>query len=302
MSGSSGQFLTNSKVYIPGLGEVRGCRAYQDDYFTLSFFNDLREGNRPIGYRTDRIFKSGGTAISKYYMTSATGSTATWMQHIGIGPANLSITSSASKFAISDNPNFETDLYYSVALCYEGNNVGSSSAASETYYVLLDDSCSKYPIRRFIFQNRRGQAEHLTFTQVSKESVNSTNDKYNRVLDYNYQVGQRSASITDIRAKKAMKVTSNWITDSENIQVEEFLTSPEIYLLDSSNQLLPYNVITSSLAIKTQAVDKLIMYEFDVEPAQMINTQRVGNQRTTASGGNSGGGGGVPIGDFTSTT
>lgn len=312
MTGSTGQFLTNSKIDIGYLNtavvSLRGTRAYGTDWFTLSFFNDMRETYRP-NFIDIVVWNITGqsTSAHRIAITSATATTSTWMQHIGIGPMNLNNTS-ASRFVYGGvQPVIDTtrDLWYKV---YVTNS--AQGQLSEEYFVSLvppggqngqQDTC-KYPVREFIFQNRRGQAEHLTFSMISQRSVSANRDLFERVLDYNYQIGQRGQSVTDLRAQETLKVTTDWITESENIQVEEFLTSPEIFLLNSTNTLVPYVLNTGSVLFKTRAVDKLINYTFEMQPSYSINTQRAGNQRTTASGGNAGGGGGVPIGDFDSTT
>jgi hypothetical protein len=299
MTANTSEFLTNSMIdNVNSLFQIRGTRAYSSDWFTLSFFNDIRLSPtlRPFAYDVFVNDNSGGTSVHRIKLPSASGATATWMQHIGAGPMNLNNTSASAFIFGGAQPLIDSsrDLLYAVKLV---NNPSSPLDASELFYFhIADPDCSRYVMRRFIFQNRRGQAEHMTFSLVSKRSVNAERDFYERTLDFNYRVGQRGKSVTDIRAQETLRVTTDWITESENIQVEEFLTSPEIYLLDDDCRLIPYVVNTSSVLFKTQDVDKMINYEFEVQPAHSINTQRTGNQATTASGGNAGGGGGTPIG------
>ena len=303
MTASTSEFLTNSKVDLGYLNtpetSIRGTRAYQEDWFTLSFFNNLAQSDRPIWI--DVVVwndQTQATAAHRIRMTSATATTATWIQHIGVGPQNLNHTSAADFVFGGTQPVIDVnrDLFYKVSITRAANGV-----ASEEFYFHLANkqntsTIGKYTQREFIFQNRRGQAEHMTFSLVSRRTVSAERDTFQRVLDYNYTIGQRGKSVTDIRAQETLKVTTDWITESENVQVEEFLTSPEIYLLHTDATLIPYIVNTSSVQFKTNQVDKMINYEFDLQPAYAINTQRVGNQTTVASGGNNGGGGGVPIG------
>jgi hypothetical protein len=279
----TGQFLTNSRIDTgrANYRNTKGMRCYLDDYATISFFNDKRNPNRAQKMFVNIYTKSGSTRIHTIPLPSVTGNSATWVQHIGIGPMNISNTMpiySSNGLPQTLVPFSERDACYCVYLDLFPNVNSVSpvwSACSEVYWVVLDGN-TKYTHKRFLFQNRMGQADYFTFGLASARDITTNVSTFEAPLPYNYGIGNRSVGVTDIVAQEHLTITTNWITDPESAKIEEFLTSPEIFLIDSNNQCYPYIIDTNSLVVKTQEVDKLFNYQMKVRPAFSINTQRAG--------------------------
>lgn len=275
---TEGRFLSNSKVYIPGIGIVNGKRIRTSDYITLSFWNDTRIANRAKSFWVRTVANSGTSRVTAVVLTNVTGATETQIKQFGIGPMNLSgLTTGDTLLNTAISVPDLRDNYYTITLQENAGAgyAGSTSATSETYYFLLDNTQTKYTAKSFVFQNRLGQAEYLDFNLVSKKQISAERDIFQKSLDWNYRIGQRGNTITDIRAKETLKVTSNWINECENIQIEEFLTSPEVFLFENG-ELYPYIITTSSIDFKQQVIEKMINYTFELQPAYAINTQRAG--------------------------
>ena len=206
-SGTYNKFLTN---YNSTQKQVR-----LDDYETLSMI--LPSSPLQPYYLIVNTYTSGGSLIAAYGVTYSTN---TYRKlDVGVGPMNL----------VNAGIPFDNVSTYTIKV----NN--STGTISETKNFKIDTRCSNYENQRIVFLNRLGGWDYFNFTLDSKKSLNITRTEYEKILNWNYNIGDRGKSILAQKAESKMTINSNWITEKESIWLEELLTSPEVFLLPYTN-------------------------------------------------------------------
>ena len=216
-SGTLGSFLTN---YNTATKLIR-----LDDYETLSMI--LPTSPLQPYYLMVKTYTAAGTLIGTYGITQSTNSFR--KLDVGVGPMNL--INSGIPFISSTGSNVVDN--YEVYI----KNTSSvfASNVSETKKFKIDNQCSNYEKQRIVFLNRLGGWDYFNFTLDSKKSLAISRTEYEKILDWNYAIGDRGKSILAQKAEVKMTLTSNWITEKESQWLEELLTSPEVYLMPNTN-------------------------------------------------------------------
>ena len=248
MGGSTKKFLTNqpAEVYIKN----------STDRGTLSFMQIYSAATRMklITYQN-----SGGT---KTYYLANTGITSDSVVHIPSGIWNLNNLPNSGATI-----NLSTDYKYSL-------NADNGSTISEVKTYLIDTKCGKYSTVRLQFLNRLGGFDYFNFNLVSKKTISVTRNTYRKVLDYNYQLGDRGSTVLDVDGQYSYKVTSDWISDVESVWLEELITSPEVFVINSDGTATPIILDESNFEVKNSLNDKLFNYSFSYKLASKFNGQR----------------------------
>jgi hypothetical protein len=215
-SGTLGKFLTNyNSTYKP----VR-----LNDYETLSMI--LPTSPLQPYYLNVKTYTSAGTLIGTYGLTYSTN---TYRKlDAGVGPMNL--INAGIPFISSTGSN-AVDSYE----VFIRNASGVGAGVSETRKFKIDTRCSNYENQRIVFLNRLGGWDYFNFTLDSKKSITISRTEYEKILDWNYTIGDRGKTILAQKAETRMAINSDWITDKDSMWLEELLTSPEVYLMPYTN-------------------------------------------------------------------
>jgi len=216
-SSIQGKFLTNyNTTYKP----VR-----LDDYETLSMI--LPSSPLQPYYLSVNTYRADGSSIGTYGLTYSTN---TFRKlDVGIGPMNLI---NAGIPFISANGTNVVDSY---DIQIKNSQFGFPTTASEFRKFKIDTTCSNYENQRIVFLNRLGGWDYFNFTLDSKKSITISRTEYEKILDWNYTIGDRGKTILAQKAETKMTINSNWITEKDSIWLEELLTSPEVYLMPYTN-------------------------------------------------------------------
>lgn len=244
-SGSTGAFLTN-------LYNVTTAKTVQlNDYETLS----LCLNTTPLTpyYLVVNTY-NGGSLIGSY--TTATMSVNTYRRlEVGVGPMNLP----SVPFTNVDN--------------YTVHIKNASTIVSETRKYKVDTQCSNYDKQRIVFLNRMGGYDYFSFTLDSKRSINISRTEYEKILSYNYSIGDRGKTILAQKAEARMTINSNWITENDATWLEELLTSPDVYVLTTNNTKLPIIITDNSYEVKTYLRNQVFNLVLNYKFAYDINLQ-----------------------------
>ena len=174
---------------------------------------------------------------------------------IGVGPMNLPAV------------NFTGADYYRV---YVSN---ASYVVSEYRFYKIDTQCSNYDKQRIVFLNRMGGYDYFSFTLDSKRSINITRTEYEKILNWNYSIGDRGKTILAQKAEAKMTMNSNWITENDATWLEELLTSPDTYILTTNNTKLPIIITDNSYEVKTYLRNQVFNLVLNYKFAYDINLQ-----------------------------
>ena len=191
--------------------------------------------------------------------------------HVPSGPWNLNnidasmIISGATAGAIVDVDN---DLYYTVFM------LDYSGFTSESKAYVIDTSCNKYQTVRVQFFNRLGGFDYFNFCLVSRKQINIKRNSYKQNLAYNYSVGDKEKTTTDIDGNFIYMLNSDWITDSDAIWLEELLTSTDINIIDENGFATPVTMVDESKEVQKKINDKLFNISFSLESSASILGQR----------------------------
>ena len=137
----------------------------------------------------------------------------------------------------------------------------------------IETECIYDPIK-ITFINRFGVLQDFYSYKVSKETIKSTNDDYNRsvlnediiggipVLSYN--TSEHNKKTYNKQSKKSIELNTGYIAEDNNIIIEEMLNSEYIWLT-IDNVIIPANLSTKSVALLTRTNDQLIKYKLNFD-------------------------------------
>ena len=232
-----------------------------DDYETLSMIFATATGNT---FYVD-TYDNNGTLVGTYSYPIS-GSTTYRRVDFGVGPKNLFNASSI---------NFASIGSYRVYTKY------GSATSSQIKYYSLDTQCSIYDKVRLCFLNRQGGWDYFSFTLDSKKTVTISRTEYEKILNWNYSVGDRGQTVLAQKAEQRYTINSNWITQDDSIWLEELLTSPEIYVLGNTDSLggpttgyrLPIIITDTTYEVKTAIRDRVFNLVVNFKYAFTTNLQ-----------------------------
>jgi hypothetical protein len=245
----SGKFLTNCYNTTIDAKPVQ-----LGDYETLS----LCLNTAPLGpyYLYVNTFNSAGTLLNTYTCgTASIGNTYRRLE-VGVGPMNL------------PSVDFNGVASYRVYIA------NASYVVSEYRWYKIDTQCSNYDKQRIAFLNRMGGWDYFSFTLDTKRTINITRTEYEKILNWNYNVGDRGKNLLAQKAEIKMTMNSNWITEKDATWLEELLTSPEVYLLNTTNSTkLPIIITDTTYEVKTALRNQVFNLVLNYKFAYDINLQ-----------------------------
>ena len=170
-------------------------------------------------------------------------------------------------------------------------DVGSNQIG-KTYTIKLNCPDLKgYESIRVCWLNQWGVWDYYTFTKKSSKNITTQGSTYHQLKgtwnDSKYRLDSFKGGKKTFRVNSMEKITMNtdFITEEESIWLEEFINSPEAYILNGfqtdnsfaalNTYVTPVRLMTTSYTRKTIANDKLIQYTFEVEKTKTLRTQAV---------------------------
>lgn len=134
-------------------------------------------------------------------------------------------------------------------------------APSQTIVFKTYDEC-KYPLNDVIFKNKYGVLETLSFSKLSRKSLEVEKSSYNRsIVDLNGNYNPLRHSMKDFNAVGMELITLNtdWIPEYMNPQFEEMFLSEEIWVREG-DKVVPVIIEDRTFNTKTKLNEKLINY------------------------------------------
>jgi hypothetical protein len=247
---AKGKFLTNAPI-------TQYIRLNEDAKLTC--FNTSIMGSS-IAKGVFKTYNSSGTLLSTFiHLLTSTPASTYAMIVAGVGTKNL--------VSLFSNALPSTASYYT----YELQN-STNVRVSEIRKYIIDRECFRYTQKRFKWKNRMGGWDYFTFNLRSDRTVEIERSNYRKALNtvtnnkYGYTVGNRGNTTYNVNAKDSEIVFSNWLTNDEATWLEELYTSPDVYILDGTNEL-PIILTDTSLKIGEKENQGLISYSINYEYA-----------------------------------
>ena len=163
--------------------------------------------------------------------------------------------------------------HYTVELVYINHSTLTLvSKMTQTYQVYTE--CSPNPEVRLAFQNRQGGFDYFNFDWKSINTLTVAKTEFRKVLDWNYNVGDRQDTVLATSAQDSFTISSKFISDKESVWLKELITSPEVYLLDEENLIyIPIIITTTDYTVKNKLNDKLYCISVQFKFSYDINLQ-----------------------------
>lgn len=161
----------------------------------------------------------------------------------------------------------------------------STTLRSQTISIERFD-CSKYSPSKILFLNKFGAIQELWFQTKKVETMNTTQEKYQRnIMNFatantaSYDSDVHTNTVYEKQGKQNLTLSSGYYPEWTNAWFEELLLSEYVWLYREPNtvpyEIVPLNIVSSSLTKKTQLNDRLIEYTIDFEEAfDYINNVR----------------------------
>jgi len=228
---SQGRFLTNGP-------KTRKVREGEVEYLSLINWDNSTLYNMTAVYKS---YTSNGTLIDTYTINLGSSTKVHKVLQLGVGRENL-----------DTYLDFTNATYYTVHI---EDSLGTQISEQITY--LIDTECYRFTQKRLMWLNRLGGWDFFTFNLRSDKTIDINRNEYKRNLRsydsstdlYNYSMGDRGRTTYIVEASETETCFSNWIRDDEMSWMEELYTSPEVYLIEDTTNMLPINITDDSVTL-----------------------------------------------------
>lgn len=255
---STVKFLSNWNDY----GQWK--RISTSEYETMNIFVDINSTVN-LTYELETFDSSGS------FLSTTTGFFGSFESSPAFGKRYYFIPCGTSNIdSIVGSGIFNNVTYYT----WRVYNSSNSAKTSEKIYRQIDRTCTLYTPIRVVFLNRMGGYDYFTFTQDNKKTVNVNRTEFKKVLDPEYNFGNRGDTVLAQDVQYTYTLNSNWITENEYNWLEELITSPEVYYITTdyaSPRLAPIIITDTSYTVKTALRDKLFNLTINYKLSYPIN-------------------------------
>lgn len=261
---SSKKFLTAAPRTTSA---VTGLKIGTNEQFYLYFLQS--SAGSDIAYNAViKTYTSAGVLIQTVkYGTDYTS--AAKMQYVACGTTNFTnLTGAETRFSASVGlPVITASTAYYETYIEDATN----RQITEAFRLYVEDECGWETPYRLCFLNRYGGYDFFTFYWNHKSTVTyqkSTMMAKSWAWSGNasvYNPYQRGKTQYNTIASDKLTLNSGWITEDMSTWLEDLVSSPDVYILDNTNQLIAVNVINNSYEYKTNAYDNLANLTIDLE-------------------------------------
>lgn len=149
---------------------------------------------------------------------------------------------------------------------FTGEYITVSDGLKEYSYQVVTEC--KYTPEKIMYLNRYGAYEVFTFFKARKESLEVNSETFRNAYVENgaYDITRHQKQRYATQSEESFSLSTDHIAEEENERIKQLLQSDSVYLI-GNNQLIPVNVKTQTLEIKTRINDKLVNYTLEFEYA-----------------------------------
>lgn len=206
----------------------------------------------------------------------------------GFEPVTLLVGDSVNQYTVSNNINGVFNITFTAASTdfwivfnsFSGVNAQAASLGacfvnegrfriSEKREFKIERQCREYDLVRLAFLNKLGGIDYWTFNLVSKFRSSIQRETIQRVLQYNYSLGDRGLEVVGQKISEEWEVNTDYLNDDEALFIRELVESPEVYMVDG-NDLLPLIITDNNWELKSTLNDQLVQYSIKFRKAYDI--------------------------------
>lgn len=236
----------------------------------VRFYENLYLGSfcttpAPITLFIELFDISGNTIASDNYALTQTDFTL-----INVAPQII-----VSNTIITQN-DFDQCYRYYVYIDYSG------ASNTETYFIYMDQDCTRYDPVRLLWLNKYGVWDSFTFKLLSQESTDITSSRYEGEpgawsgAQYNYTLSKGMNRTYHKHAVDKLLINSDWMKEAvQNWLVRELFESPVVYIQQSDGSVELVNVTNANYLLKQRRKDGLIQEQILLEKTYISNSQLI---------------------------
>ena len=293
-----GSTITDGKpIYVSTGVNVYKMKRRRDDYFTLSFMNEILSGgtanlaiNKKIGGFRISLY-NGNTALTDVFIQNTTSQ--------GGGPGTIvsgttDITYPFDVITIGcGNQNtlfssYPTTTHYYVdawiatsGSCAAVSTFYANSPASQTYRIdIVDDECNDYDQVQVSWLNSFGFRDYFYFQKRLDKSVNITRQEYQQTLgNWNGDVFaipsyDRGMKIYREDVEEIYSINTRFLSDNEASFLKNLFISPDVKVrFRNETTWYSVSITDTSWVEKTYRKNKLFQYTLNFKMANKLNIQ-----------------------------
>ena len=221
-------------------------------YETLSFLLGTQSNTNwnSLGFKIQTFDKNNALLLTLTQSMSNSFKTGTPRYDGFAGTANL------VGYNIGGNPLMNNNVdKYNVTLFENGTGL----TWSETRTYKIKRQCREYELITLAFLNKLGGIDYWTFNLLSKYQSRVNRTTIQKVLQYNYKIGDRGRQVISQNILEEWTINSDYLSDDEALFIKELIESPEVYYLDGIN-MLPIIITSDTYDFKSTLNNILIQY------------------------------------------
>ena len=192
-----------------------------------------------------KTYNSSGTLIHTYEI--AVGSVGARFD-VGVGSSNFANLVSGDM----DSGGSDLPIIDSSVATYDVKIYDDTTQISGNYKFEIDRKAHNYSTR-ITWKNRLGGFDAWTFDGASSRGQNQAKEFYTKNLATSFSATDRQRSILNVSAANVFSAWSGILTENYRTIFEELYSSPEVYLIENSQQI---PIIISDSQVKTIDDDK----------------------------------------------
>jgi hypothetical protein len=221
-------------------------------YETLSFLLGTQSNTNwnSLGFKIQSFDINGSPLLTLTQSMSNSFKSGTPRYDGAVGTANLVGYNVGTQSFMNNNVD-----KYNVTL-FEN---GTGATWSETRTYKIKRQCREYELITLAFLNKLGGVDYWTFNLVSKYQSRINRKTIQKVLQYNYKLGDRGRQVIDQEIREEWTINTDYLNDNEALFIKELVESPEVYYLDGI-KLLPIIITSDTYDFKSTLNDILIQY------------------------------------------
>ncbi len=270
------KYLVWSNINRADLKEFYKVRP--DEHRVLSFFtrNEARD------YYANRIYVAsilkepvGSTPRKLFYKDitfSSSPEPSYQMYHLPVGINelnNMSWTGMEIPTGRTPNINPNEDVAYFIWL--------ANGALKPTHRAVgfeIDTCSSRFKHYTVYYQSPKGGWWYINMDKRSEKTTNVNKTTMKNYLSYNY-IEKKEIKVIHTETQGLYKLQTDWLRNQADVEdIKDMLESPNIYLLDEDENIIPVTVNNSTYEIKNVAQDKLVNYTITFNEAFNKNVMK----------------------------
>jgi hypothetical protein len=136
------------------------------------------------------------------------------------------------------------------------------------------DDCDRFDHYTVYYQSPKGGWWYINMDKRSEKTTNVNKSTMKNYLSYNY-IEKKEIKVIHTEAQGLYKLQTDWLRNQADVEdVKDMLESPNIYLLDEDENMIPVTVNNSIYEIKNVAQDKLVNYTITFNEAFNKNVMK----------------------------